>query len=146
MSVKIRQQVSPLLLLVVLAAILTAALIHTSAGASSTNGSGTVGIAAAATPSASPTSTPPAASSSPVDQLPADVQAQLKALSPGTVIVPCNSSEARLPEGIDTTVSLGFIARHPGWRFLLHGYCADNPSATPLPPPPNVDPSVTAQP
>jgi hypothetical protein len=65
--------------------------------------------------------------------LPADVQDQLNHLSPGTVIVPCSPSVAVLPEGVRPLTTLGFSFGRPGFRFLLHGYCADNPSATPIP-------------
>jgi hypothetical protein len=67
------------------------------------------------------------------DTLPPDVQSQLDKLSAGTVIVPCNSASARLPEGIVPSVSGSWWAAHPAWRLLLHGYCADNPNATPEP-------------
>jgi len=65
--------------------------------------------------------------------LPSDVQAELRSLSPGTVIVPCNSSVSRLPEGVRPVTTLGFAFAHPGFRYLSHGYCADNPNATPIP-------------
>jgi hypothetical protein len=94
--------------------------------------------APAVTTSSSPSTTP-------AETLPPDVQAQLDALSPGTVIVPCNSSEARYPEGI--TPAIGAMILHPGWRLLAHGYCADNPTATPLPVPMlDPQPSETAAP
>lgn len=72
-------------------------------------------------------------SPSPGDTLPPDVQSQLDKLSAGTVIVLCSSTSARLPEGIVPSVSGSWWAAHPAWRLLPHGYCADNPSATPEP-------------
>jgi len=79
-----------------------------------------------------------------LETLPPDVQAELDALPAGTVIVPCNSSEARLPEGIVPSTSLAYVALHPGWRYMLHGYCANNPTATPMPAAPVFDPAPTS--
>jgi hypothetical protein len=84
-----------------------------------------------ATLSAGPSSVPATAASS--AGLPADVQAELRSLAPGTVIVPCNSSVSVLPEGVQPDTTLGFSFAHPGFRYLSHGYCADNPNATPIP-------------
>jgi hypothetical protein len=65
--------------------------------------------------------------------VPADVQAELSRLPVGTVIVPCNSSRAVLDDDARPSRPLGFYDFHPGWVDLSHGYCADNPSATPRP-------------
>lgn len=70
---------------------------------------------------------------SPTITLPPDVQIALDALSAGTIIVACSPSYAVLPEGVTPLVSLGFARLHPGFRYLPHGYCADNPTATPMP-------------
>lgn len=64
--------------------------------------------------------------------LPADVQAELRGLPAGTVIVPCNASVDRMPEGVIPTRTLGWWSLHPGWHYLRHGYCADNPRAAPI--------------
>jgi hypothetical protein len=65
--------------------------------------------------------------------LPADVQTELRGLPTGTVIVPCNASVHRLPEGVIPTRTLGWWSLHPGWHYLKHGYCADDPKAVPRP-------------
>jgi hypothetical protein len=65
--------------------------------------------------------------------LPPDTQEQLSKQAPGTVIVPCNPNEPVLPEGTVYSMNPAWAALHPGFRYLKHGYCADNPSATPLP-------------
>ena len=95
-------------------------------------------VAATAASSEGTSPTPASAASS--AGLPADVQAELRSLSPGTVIVPCNSSVAVLPDSVLPDLPLGFPQAHPGFRYLSHGYCADNPNATPMPiVVPNVD-------
>lgn len=77
--------------------------------------------AATASPSASP------------EGLPSEVQAELDSLPAGTVIVPCNGAHPVLPRGIRPLRELGFEQAHPGFRYLSDGYCADNPSASPIP-------------
>src|SRR5450631_126315 len=108
-----------LVIAIILIALVARGFIHDSAGPD-LSGAHSLGVGISPAPSTG---------AAPLETVPPDVQAQLDALSPGTVIVPCNSSEARLPEGIDTSGSLAYLALHPGWRFLLHGYCADNPTA-----------------
>jgi hypothetical protein len=76
-----------------------------------------------------------ATSSAPATQgvgLPSDVQAELSSLPVGTVIVPCTPTHPVMP-GVRTSHTTGWVARHPGFRYLSHGYCADNPNATPIP-------------
>jgi hypothetical protein len=64
--------------------------------------------------------------------LPSDVLAELSSLPVGTVIVPCTPTHPVMP-GVRTSHTTGWVARHPGFRYLSHGYCADNPNATPIP-------------
>ena len=75
----------------------------------------------------------PVVTASPAASIPPDVQQQLNAMPPGTVIVACNPSIAVLPEGVRPFTPTGFAEAHPGFSYLSHGYCADNPNATPLP-------------
>lgn len=79
--------------------------------------------------SVSPAATPGASDSA---DIPADVQAQLAELPPGTVIVPCTDAHPKLPEGLNISRAPDFYQQHPGFEELLHGYCADNPNATPI--------------
>ena len=62
---------------------------------------------------------------------PSDVLAELSSLPVGYVIVPCTSTQA--VTGVRTEHTAGWVARHPAFRYLSHGYCADNPNATPIP-------------
>src|SRR5258705_13968833 len=78
----------------------------------------------------SPTSGPTPA---PATTLPPDTQEQLSKQAPETVIVACTVDQPVLPDGTRYSVNGAWAALHPGFRFLKHGYCADNPSATPLP-------------
>lgn len=92
---------------------------------------------AAPTESAAPTgsdapiqsagSTDPAQAPS-LDSLPPDTRAQFDALPEGYVLVACNSSVAKFPEGVSPHKGPGWMMMHPGWQVLLHGYCVDNPS------------------
>ena len=81
--------------------------------------------------SATPSATPPASSGS-VASLPSEVSAALSRLPPGTVIVPCTAAHPTLP-GVHIERQLGFALREPGFYVLPDGYCANDPSATPLP-------------
>ena len=65
--------------------------------------------------------------------VPADTLAQLAKAPPGTVIVPCSPSEPVRPDGSMYSTNPVWAAHHPAFRQLAHGYCADDPSATPLP-------------
>lgn len=80
-----------------------------------------------------PSASIPQSTLAPQPVLPADVQAELAALPSGTRIVPCNSSVAVFPEDVRPAPAFGFFQMHPGFRYLSHGYCADDPSATPAP-------------
>ena len=80
--------------------------------------------------SIAPTPGPPSADPG---ALPTDTEAALWELAPGTVIVDCLPGMARLPEGIMPSRAAGWSQMHPGFFQLPHGYCADNPSATPIP-------------
>lgn len=75
----------------------------------------------------------PITTAAPAPSIPPDVQLQLQAMPPGTVIVPCNPSVSVLPEGVRPDTPTGFAEAHPGFRYLSHGYCADDPNATPIP-------------
>jgi hypothetical protein len=79
----------------------------------------------------------PGATFGPSD-VPPDTLAQLANQAPGTIIVPCSSTQPVLPDGANYSINPFWFARHPGFRYLKHGYCADNPSATPLPSGPTV--------
>ena len=79
------------------------------------------------------------------DAIPSDVQAALASLSNGTVIVDCYPGMPRLPEGVVPSRAAGWSQLHPGFFQLPHGFCADNPAATPIPiRPDSADPPVTA--
>jgi len=79
---------------------------------------------------AGPTSSAPATQGAP-GAPPSDVLAELSSLPVGYVIVPCTSTQA--VTGVRTEHTAGWVARHPAFRYLSHGYCADNPNATPIP-------------
>jgi hypothetical protein len=66
------------------------------------------------------------------EALPSDVQAELSSLPVGYVIVPCTAAHPVMP-GVRTSHTSGWAARHPSFRYLSHGYCAENPNATPMP-------------
>jgi hypothetical protein len=79
----------------------------------------------------SPTFVPAKAPS--VAELPPDTRAVLDSLPDGTILVACNSSVSKYPEGVRPHRPLGFEQARPGFAILPHGYCVDNPKATPIP-------------
>jgi hypothetical protein len=84
---------------------------------------GLIGTAASSAPSAARSAAP----------IPADTLEQLAKAPPGVAIVPCSSSEPIRPDGSMYSTNPVWAAQHPAFRQLAHGYCADDPSATPLP-------------
>jgi hypothetical protein len=92
---------------------------------------GTPGASVAVPSDAAGPSSAPATQGAP-EALPSEVQAELSSLPVGYVIVPCSSTQAVQP-GVRGEHTLAWRARHPAYRYLSDGYCADNPNATPIP-------------
>jgi hypothetical protein len=127
---RMRHVVDFLVLIGVLVAVASVALSRASASGATGTSQPTVAQGGTSEPALAapngPLPTPP---------LPPDVQAQLAALGPGYEIVGCSPSEPRYEVGNEPRFNPGWFTLHPAWRVLHHGYCADNPSATPIPVP-----------
>lgn len=86
-----------------------------------------------AAPSTEPNLAPTAEATFAASDVPADTLNQLAKAAPGTIIIPCSPSQPVRPDGAYYSINPGWFDHHPGFLQLKHGYCADNPSATPLP-------------